>query len=181
MKAALLIVDVQTGLVELMPREVRNSVLSNIAGLLGKARSSGLAVIFIQHDGPKGHPLEVDTAGWAIHASILPCDGEPVIRKRASDSFFETRLAEELQRGGVGHLIVVGGMSEYCVDTTCRRAVTLGYDVTLVADGHLTRDTPVLTASQIIAHHNLVLADFSAGGHSIKVKPTAQVLRSTDG
>jgi nicotinamidase-related amidase len=175
MKAGLLIVDVQIGLVELMPREVRDSVLSNIAGLLGKARSSDLPVLFIQHDGPKGHPLEVNTAGWAIHVSIRPRGGETVIRKRASDSFFETRLAEELKKQGIDHLIVAGGMSEYCVDTTCRRAVTLGYDVTLVADGHLTRDTPVLTASQIIAHHNLVLDGFSAGEHSIKVTPTAQV------
>jgi len=65
-KAALLIVDVQAGLVELMPREVRDAVLTNIAGLLGKARSTGLTVLFIQHDGPKGHPLEVNTSGWAI-------------------------------------------------------------------------------------------------------------------
>ena len=175
MKAALLIIDVQTGLVELIPREVKDGVLSNVAGLLSKARSSSLPVLFVQHDGPKGHPLEVNTAGWAIHASILPLEGETVIRKRASDSFFETRLAEELEKRGIDHLIAVGGMSEYCIDTTCRRAVTLGYDVTLVADGHLTRDTPVLTASQIITHHNLVLDGFSAGNHSIKVKPTAQV------
>jgi nicotinamidase-related amidase len=174
-KAALLIIDVQVGLVELTPTEVKDSVLSNIAALLAKARSSGMKALFIQHDGPKGHPLEVNTAGWAIHASVLPRKGEPVIRKRASDSFFETRLAEELENGGIEHLIVVGGMTEYCIDTTCRRAITLGCDVTLVADGHLTHDTPVLTASQIIAHHNLVLDGFSAGAHSIRVKPTAQI------
>jgi nicotinamidase-related amidase len=111
------------------------------------------------------------------HASIVPRDAEPVIRKQASDSFFETRLADELRKGGIKHLIVVGGMTEYCIDTTCRRAVTLGYDVTLVADGHLTRDTSVLSASQVIAHHNLVLDGFSAGAHSIKLKPAAQVFQ----
>lgn len=175
MNAALLIVDVQIGLVGLMPGELKDHVLPNIEALLTQARSSGSSVLFIQHDGPKGHPLEVNTAGWAIHASILPLDGEPVVSKQASDAFFETRLAEELQKGGIQHLVIVGGMTEYCVDTTCRRAVTLGYDVTLVADGHLTRDTPVLTASQIVAHHNLLLDGFAAGAHSIKVKPTAQI------
>jgi nicotinamidase-related amidase len=134
-----------------------------------------LPILFVQHDGPKGHPLEVNTVGWAIHASVLPRDGEPVIHKRASDSFFETSLAEELERRGIGRLIITGGMSEYCVDTTCRRAVTMGYDVTLVADGHLTRDTPELTAAQVIGHHNLLLDGFSAGGHSIQVKPAAEV------
>lgn len=175
MKTALLIVDVQVGLVRLMPRELQDQVLSNIAALLTRARSSHLDVLFIQHDGPKGHPLEVNTSAWAIHASIRPLDREAVIHKQASDSFFETKLAEELQSRRIKHLIIAGGMTEYCIDTTCRRAITLGYDVTLVADAHLTRDTPVLTAPQIIAHHNLLLEGFAAGAHSIKVKPAAQV------
>jgi nicotinamidase-related amidase len=174
-KVALLIVDVQIGLVSLMPSALQERVLSNISVLLSKARSSGRTVLFIQHDGPKGHPLEADTPAWAIHPSVSPRGGEPVLRKKASDSFFETGLAKEIQAHEITELIIVGGMTEFCVDTTCRRAVTLGYDVTLVADAHLTRDTPVLTASQIIAHHNLLLAGFAAGNHSIKVLPTNEI------
>jgi len=174
-KSALVIIDVQIGLLRLMPLELQDRVLSNITALLSKARFSGIPVLFIQHDGPKGHPLETGTPAWAIHPSILPLSGEPVIRKKASDSFFETGLAEELQTGEIGHLIIVGGMTEYCIDTTCRRAITLGYDVTLVADAHLTSNTPVLTTSQIIAHHNLLLDGFAAGIHSIKVTLTGDV------
>ncbi len=159
----------------LIPPEVQKRVLPNITALLSQARSSAIPVFFIQHDGPKGHPLEAETPAWAIHPSILPRSGEPVIRKKASDSFFETRLAEELQRAEISHLIIAGAMTEYCVDTTCRRAVTLGYNVTLAADAHLTRDTPGLTAAQIIAHHNLVLDGFAAGSHSIKVTPAAEI------
>ena len=107
--------------------------------------------------------------------AISPLPGEPVIRKKASDSFFETQLAAELQAREAAHLIIAGAMTEYCVDTTCRRAVTLGYDVTRVADAHLTRDTPVLTAAQIIAHHNLLLNGFGAGNHSINVIPTGEI------
>jgi nicotinamidase-related amidase len=66
-------------------------------------------------------------------------------------------------------------MTEYCVDTTCRRATSLGYDVTLVSDAHLTRDSEVLPATSIIAHHNFVLADFGAGDHAVKVKPTDEI------
>jgi nicotinamidase-related amidase len=169
------IIDVQVGLVSLMPPGLQDRVLSNVTVLLRKSRSAGIPVLFVQHDGPKGHPLEAETAAWAIHPSVLPLSEEPVIRKKASDSFFETRLAEELQMDDISHLIIVGGMTEYCVDTTCRRAVTLGYDVTLAADAHLTRDTPVLTAPQIIAHHNLLLDGFAAGIHSIKVTPTGEI------
>jgi nicotinamidase-related amidase len=67
-------------------------------------------------------------------------------------------------------------MTEFCVDTTCRRATSLGFDVTLVGDAHLTRDTDILSAAQIVAHHNLVLNDFGAGEHVITVKPAAEVI-----
>lgn len=174
-KTALVIIDVQVGLVRLMQPALQDQVLSNVTVLLAKARSSGAPVLFVQHDGPKGHPLETETPSWAIHPSILPLSGEPVIRKKASDSFFETGLAEKLQSGEITNLIIVGGMTEFCVDTTCRRAVTLGFDVTLVADAHLTRDTPVLTASQIIAHHNLLLEGFATGIHSVKVTATDEI------
>jgi aminoglycoside 6'-N-acetyltransferase len=45
------------------------------------------------------------------------------------------------------------------VDTTCRRAFGLGYDVTLAADAHGTWDDETLTAAQIVAHHNEVMAN----------------------
>ena len=150
-RTALLIIDVQIGLVELVPAEVRRSVLPKIKTLLTKAHASGVPVIYIQHDGPKGHPLETHTKGWEIHPSLKPAAGEHVIRKQESDSFFGTTLQQELEKRGISHLIVAGGMTEYCVDTTCRRATSLGYDVTLASDAHLTRDNEVLTAANIIA------------------------------
>ena len=173
---ALLIIDVQVGLVELIPAEVQSSVLPRIDTLVAKARASGTPVIYIQHDGSKGHVLEPGTRGWDIHPSLKPSAYEPIIRKRESDSFFETVLQEELKRRGITHLIIAGGMTEYCVDTTCRRATSLGYDVTLASDAHLTRDNGVLTAANIIAHHNFVLDDFGAGDHVIKAKPTDEIV-----
>jgi len=175
-RTALLIVDVQVGLVELTSAEVQRSVLPRIKTMLTKARASGTPVIHIQHDGAKGHPLETNTKGWEIHPSLSPADGEPVIRKRESDSFFETALQRELEKRGITHLIIAGGMTEYCVDTTCRRATSLGYDVTLASDAHLTRDNGVLTAANIIAHHNFVLDGFGAGNHVVNTKPTDQII-----
>jgi nicotinamidase-related amidase len=173
---ALLIIDVQVGLVKLIPAEIRAGVLSRIETLLCRARASGTPVIYIQHDGPRGHPLETHTKGWEIHPSIKPLDSESVVRKRESDSFFETTLQQELEKRGITRLIIAGGMTEYCVDTTCRRATSLGYDVKLARDAHLTRDNGVLTAANIIAHHNFVLDDFGAGDHVITVKPADQII-----
>jgi len=173
---ALLIIDVQVGLVKLIPADIRAGVISRIETLLSRARASGIPVIYIQHDGPRGHPLEKHTKGWEIHPSIKPLDTESVVRKRESDSFLETTLQQELEKRGITGLIIGGGMTEYCVDTTCRRATSLGYDVILARDAHLTRDNGVLTAANIIAHHNFVLDDFGAGDHVITVKPADQII-----
>ena len=120
--------------------------------------------------------LEPGTRGWDIHPSLKPSADESIIRKRESDSFFETTLQEELKKREITHLIIAGGMTEYCIDTTCRRATSLGYDVTLARDAHLTRGNGVLTAANIIAHHNFVLDDFGAGDHVITVKPVDQIV-----
>jgi nicotinamidase-related amidase len=162
--------------VKLIPTEIRAVVLSRIETLVARARASGTSVIYIQHDEPKGHPLETHTKGWKIHPSLNPVDGEPVVRKRESDSFFQTELQGELEKRGITHLIVAGGMTEYCVDTTCRRATSLGCGVTLASDAHLTRDNQVLTAPNIIARHNFVLADFGAGDHIVRVEPTDEIV-----
>lgn len=174
-RKALVIIDVQAGIIEGFHAYRRSEVLDQINKLLSKARTSNTPVIYVQHDGEAGHPLEVGTEGWQIHPDIKPHEEDLIIRKRASDSFFETTLQHELERRGIEHLIVTGCMTEYCVDTTSRRAVSLGYDVTLVSDAHTTIDNKLLTAAQIIAHHNALLDGFDAGPHSINVKPTDEV------
>lgn len=55
--------------------------------------------------------------------------------------------------------------TEYCIDTTCRRAFILGYNTFLVKDGHSTWNSPILTADQIIDQHNRVL-----GGYFVSLK-----------
>lgn len=54
-------------------------------------------------------------------------------------------------------------MTQLCVDATVRRAVSVGYDVTLISDGHTKADTENLIFHQIISHHNETLKGFAAG------------------
>ena len=172
---ALLVIDVQVGIIEGFHAYRGREVLEQINKLLSKARASNMPIIYVQHDGEAGHPLEVGTEGWQIHPEITPHEGDLIIRKRASDSFFETTLQRKLEARGVKHLIVTGCMTEYCVDTTARRAISVGYDVSLVSDAHTTIDNKLLTAAQIIAHHNALLDGFDAGAHAITVKLADEV------
>jgi nicotinamidase-related amidase len=173
---ALLVIDVQVGIIDGMRAYKGADVLGKIADLLSKARAGRVPVLYVQHDGGPGDLLEAGSIGWQIHPAIAPAYGEPVIPKRACDSFFETTLKQELDAREIGRLVIAGCETPYCIDTACRRAVSLGYHVTLVGDAHTTVDSKTLKAEQIIAHHNAVLDGFGAGSHSIAVKPAAEVI-----
>ena len=169
---ALLVIDMQVGLVAGAYRA--GEVLGTIATLLAKARSSGTTVVYLQHESDEFEPLKRGTATWQIHPEIVPAEGELVIPKRASDSFYQTPLRRELEAKGVRHIVVTGMMTEACVDTTSRAAISLGYDVTLVGDAHTTWNGR-LPAAQIIEHHNATLADLVHPDHIIKVRPAEAV------
>lgn len=171
---AIVVIDAQVGL--LTDRAfARDEVVGNLAAIIDRARRSGRPVIFVQHDGGSGDELEFGTPGWEIHPGVKPLPGEPVIAKRASDSFHETDLARTLDEAGARRLVIGGWMTQFCVDTTARRAVSLGYDVTLVADAHTTWDSRSLLASKIVDHHNETLYGFGTESATIEVKPPRDV------
>jgi len=175
MKTALLVIDVQVGIIDHFPSYNKDQVLENINDLLTKARAARVPVIYLRHDGGKGHTVEAHTAGWPIHQRVAPVEDEPIVEKRSCSAFYETPLRAMLDEAGVSHLIVTGCMTEYCIDTACRHATTLGFDVTLAGDAHTTIDNELLKAEQIIAHHNRALNGFSSGKYTVTVKPAGEI------
>jgi len=160
---ALLVIDVQMGMFDgrrISPVPGGELLLERIGRLIARARSAKVPVIYVQHCGDHGHPLEPGTPGWKIHHAIAPGPGDMVVQKATPDSFHETDLQDKLEALGVKKLVVAGLQTEYCIDTTCRRAFSLGYDVTLAGDGHGTWSTKLLNADQIISHHNSVLGNW---------------------
>jgi len=158
-KAALIIIDVQSAFftndynVQVYHAE---EYLLRIKELITQAREAGVPVIFVQHDGAKGTPFEPDTPGWLINPAIAPKPGELVVHKPTPDSFYRTNLQAELDARGIKKLVIAGIQSDWCIDTTVRRAYSLEYEVTVAEDAHTTYDTEVLKAPQIIAHHNSI-------------------------
>ena len=183
MTKALLIIDVQnaivagTGSPERQPiiEAALDHTVARLSALQQEARRSGVPVVVVQHDGEAGDRLETGTEGWEVRKELAPRKDEPLVRKRSCDSFHDTDLAERLAERGVTHLVVGGCMSQFCVDTTVRRAVSLGYNVTLVADGHTTGDRGGLSFEQIVAHHNATLDGFDAGAHIVAVRPASDI------
>jgi len=158
---ALLIIDVQmTMFDESNPVYQAEALIVKLKGLVAKARLADVPVIYIQHNTGQSGDLAEGSTEWQINPAIAPLAGELIVHKQHPDSFQETLLQNELEKRGIKNLIIAGMQTEFCIDTTSRRAYSLGYDVTLVKDAHSTWDSPALKAQQIIDHHNLVLGDW---------------------
>jgi nicotinamidase-related amidase len=174
MTAALLIIDVQrilcTG--EEAAFDVER-VMRNINAVSAKARAAGVPVVVIQHE--DDGPMQFGTDEWQLADALITHPTDLRVRKTTPDSFHQTELQALLQERGVSRLLVCGLQSDFCVDTTVRRALALGFDVTLVADAHSTIDNGVLTAAQITAHHNRTLGNMTSFGRRVAITPAAQV------
>ena len=164
MTTALLIIDVQQALCsgEYEAFEV-GRVIERINHVSRQFRKSGAPVVVIQHEAP-GTVFALDSPGWQLAQRLEVVPTDIYIRKTTPDSFHRTDLQAQLQARDVRQLVICGLQSEFCVDTTTRRALALGYPVQLVADGHSTCDNAVLSAAQISAHHNHTLANMTSFG-----------------
>lgn len=159
---ALVIIDVQLGMFDpANPVYEGELLLTNIGSVLDKARSIRMPIVYVQHNARAGQPLASGQPGWVIHPQIKPQSDDIVIQKSMPDSFHRTTLQHELDSRGITELVIAGIQSEVCVDTTCRRASSLGYRVTLLGDAHSTWHSEQLRADQIIDHHNSVLRWFA--------------------
>ncbi len=153
---ALLILDAQVNMFDAALFDGA-ALLERLRTLIDRAHAAGIPVVYVQNSGGPGDPDEPGTAGWALHPALPIEPADLVIEKRVPDAFDGTSLQQELAARGIRMLVIAGMQTELCIDATCRRAAALGYDVTLVADGHSTFDGSSLSAADIIARQNAQL------------------------
>ena len=164
MTTALLIIDVQQALCSGEYEAFdAGRVIERINHVSRQFWKIGAPIVVIQHEAP-GTVFAHDSPGWQLAQGLEVAPTDIYVRKTAPDSFHRTDLQTQLQARDVRQLVICGLQSEFCVDTTTRRALALGYPVQLVADGHSTCDNGVLSAAQISAHHNHTLANMTSFG-----------------
>lgn len=156
MKQALLIIDAQQELIDGNEQENevfrKTELLSTLNTVMQKAIDSNALIVFVR---------DIDVAsgsgeGFEVHNQIQVPQSAIFINKAATNSFYGTSLLELLKKK-IGHIVIGGCKTEHCIDTAVRTATVQGFDVTLIKNGHSTTDSNVLSAEQIIAHHNKTL------------------------
>lgn len=175
MKSAVIVIDVQRVLFEPKPQPYDCiAVLSNINAVTHWARKMQYPVVFVQHESINS-AIEFGSDGWQLHTDLVVDEFDILVRKTTPDSFLNTNLDKVLKQLDVNHLIVCGYASEFCIDTTVRRAAGLGYSIDIIADAHTTHDKSHATAQQIRTHHNATLPNISSFGVKISAISTEQL------
>ena len=170
---ALLVIDVQTGVVE--QAHERDEFVAKVGGLVEKARREEIPVVWIQHS---DEGVVRGSEGWQIVPELARDDAEPLVEKHYGDAFEDTTLETVLSGLGVGRLVVVGAQTDACVRSTLHGALARGYDATLVSDAHTTEDHSAWGApppEQVIAHTNLYWTYQTAPGRTAGTVESAEV------
>ncbi|MGW0817724.1 cysteine hydrolase family protein [Streptomyces viridiviolaceus] len=174
--AALLVIDMQNALVDIAHRATET--VAAIAGLSERARAAGVPVVTVRQ---RDAELVPGTEGWQVVAELTPREGEPVVDKTTPDSFLDTGLDGILRALGVTEVIVTGFATEICVDTTARQALSRGYDLVFVADGHTTSrrgeedGDDLVPADRSIRQYNTIYRTIGWPGRRIRVRAAADV------
>lgn len=105
--------------------------VKNAAKILNLWRKKGSKVIHVRHC------FEVKKQAFYlndIHEKVLPSGNETVLEKRYPNSFLKTDLLKILDEENISEILIVGMMSNMCIDTTVRACQNYGIKVTVVQD-----------------------------------------------
>ncbi|MEO6084397.1 MAG: isochorismatase family protein [Umezawaea sp.] len=140
-KTALVVVDLQKGILALPTAHPTDLVAKNAAVLADAFRSRGLPVVLVTVQGMApgrteqsfgGRQVPADFAELAAELNRHPNDH--VVVKRTWGAFTGTDLDAHLKGEGVTQVVVVGIATSVGVESTARQAHENGYNVTLAVD-----------------------------------------------
>ena len=157
-RTALLIIDLQKGLCgndslaseqahSYLRQRLRNVVVPNGERLIGACRTAGVEVIYtviecLTLDG-RDRGLDYKISGlFAAKGSreaevieeLAPLDNDIVIPKTSSSLFNSTNADYVLRNLGVEYLLIMGMVTDQCVETTIRDGCDRGYLMTVIED-----------------------------------------------
>ena len=138
---ALIVVDLQKGLIGLPVVHPIDDIIANARALADAFRARGLPVVLVNVAGgapgrtEQPRPATLRPDGWT---DLIPeLDRQPddlVVTKRTWGAFASTDLDAQLRARGVTQVVVVGVATGTGVESTARQAYELGFNVTLAID-----------------------------------------------
>jgi ureidoacrylate peracid hydrolase len=156
--SAILIIDVQNdpchpeGLYAQLGRDIRlrQKAAENTAAFIARARKYGVSLIFIKlnhndwNESPAWKRRNRRLGAWTMAYKegtwgeqfylVDPKDGDAVITKHRYSAFVGTELDVVLRNRQITTLIITGGGTGACVESTVRHGLCLDYDIVVAPD-----------------------------------------------
>lgn len=136
--AALLVIDVQQGLVECpYYGQTRSNpqMEANALRLLAAWRERQLPVFIVQHKSTDPNsPLYPGKPGYALKPGFDPLPAEAHLTKTVNSAFIGTNLQARLDTDAIRTVVCCGLTAEHCVNSTVRMAANFGYTTYLAGD-----------------------------------------------
>jgi nicotinamidase-related amidase len=140
-KTALVVIDLQKGIVSLPTAHPIAEVVAQAAILAEAFRGHGLPVVLVNVAGvPAGRTEQPSRVrefpdGWTdLVAELKQQPGDHIVTKRTAGAFVNTDLETWLKGEGVTQVVIVGVATSMGVEATARHARDLGFNVTLAVD-----------------------------------------------
>lgn len=145
--AALIVVDLQKGIVGLPTVHPVSEIVGHSAQLARAFRERGLPVVLVNVSGrapgrtDAGAPTFSFPPDWTdLVPELEQQPGDFIITKQRVGAFIGTSLDETLRQRGVTQVFLTGVATTIGVESTARSAYDLGYNVVLVIDAMTDRD-----------------------------------------
>lgn len=172
---ALIVIDLQKGLVGLPTVHPFAGVLASATVLTSAFRRRGLPVVLVNATGvapgrtERSHSLEGLPADWADLVPELNAQpNDLLVTKRTWGAFTNTDLEALLKALGVTQVVVAGVATSMGVESTARHAYELGFNVTLAVDA--------MTDLSLEAHDNSVTRIFPRLGETGSTREIVDLL-----
>jgi nicotinamidase-related amidase len=140
-KTALIVVDLQKGIVSRPAVHPMDGVVKHARELSEAFRGHGLPVVLVNVAGgapgrteqPRGH-MEFPPGWTDLIPELNRQAGDHVVTKHTPGAFTNTDLEAHLKALGVTQVVIVGIATSNGVEVTARQAYELGFNVTLATD-----------------------------------------------
>ncbi|WP_028536089.1 isochorismatase family protein [Paludibacterium yongneupense] len=164
-RTALIIIDLQKGVVALSCAHPMADVVKHVITLASAFRKRGLPVVLVNVAGVAPGRTEQRRSdreyppGWTDLIPELNQQPQDLqLTKRTPGAFTNTGLGEQLTASGVTQVVIAGVATSNGVEATARQAYELGFNIAFATDAMTDRDAE--------AHHNSVTRIFPRIGET---------------
>ncbi|MGV8996990.1 MAG: isochorismatase family protein [Parvibaculaceae bacterium] len=177
-KTALIVIDLQNGIVARETVHPVATVIANAAALASAFRAKGLPVVLVRvtatapgrSDLSKGGAINIPEEFSKLVPELNQQPDDHIVEKRSWGAFVMTGLHDYLASKGVTQVVIVGISTSIGVESTARQAYEIGFNVTLALDA--------MTDTNADAHENSVTRIFPRLGETGSTQDIINMLNS---